>query len=68
MGTPISSAHCVAVCVLLCNLLVFSCYLQQGGAAVHGGRVGAVGWMKAGGTIYHSVSPLSSQNPRLFFS
>lgn len=24
--------------------------------------------MKAGGTIYHSVSPLSSQNPRLFFS
>lgn len=25
-------------------------------------------WMKAGGTIYHSVSPLSSQNPRLFIS
>lgn len=36
--------HCVAVCVLLCNLLYFSCYLQGGAAAAGGeGEENAVG-------------------------
>lgn len=35
-----------------------------GWAGGAGRNVGAVGWMKAGGTIYHSVSPLSSQKKK----
>lgn len=61
--------HCVAVCVLLCNLFFsFFCaiYIRVVWLS-KGGGMEAVAWMKAGGTIYHSVSPLSSQNPRLFF-
>lgn len=39
-----------------------------GQRGVGGSVEAAADWMKAGGTIYHSVSLLSSQNPRLFFS
>lgn len=65
--------HCVAVCVLLCNLLYFSCYLQGGAAAVAvaGGRTRWGGgtdescWWDSSSFRFSLVNPASGTLPLL---